>query len=216
VARSERHTLSPGGTSGRPFGLPAALLLLCGDPCHQDRTAGAQFRANLKTGKRDVGWRLALVNRTPGSPRRASRHLGLKPVSADVRTGLCSRARIAPRKGLARPETGAAIRAPLSDFGRQRPRSPASPATKPRKVKDYSGGVRKPELRRTAWWAREDSNLQSAAYENENPAIQSGEKRASVRIHHEADGDRPTRRPRDAVVERSRDGRRRLTASAFS
>jgi DNA replication protein DnaC len=29
----------------------------------------------------------------------------------------------------------------------------ASAAAKPRKVKDYSGAPRKPELRRTAWWS---------------------------------------------------------------
>jgi hypothetical protein len=32
-------------------------------------------------------------------------HLGLEPVSADIRTSLCSPARIPPGKGLARPET---------------------------------------------------------------------------------------------------------------
>jgi hypothetical protein len=37
------------------------------------------------------------------------RHLGLKPVSADIRTGLCARARIPPGKGLSRPETGRAF-----------------------------------------------------------------------------------------------------------
>jgi hypothetical protein len=78
-----------------------------------------------------------------------------KPVSADVRTGLCSRAGIAPGNGLQRPETGVAFLATPADSGRQRPRYPASPAAKPRKVKDYSGRARKPELRRTAWWARQ-------------------------------------------------------------
>jgi hypothetical protein len=37
---------------------------------------------------------------------RWPRLLGFEPVSADVRTGLCSRARIPRGKGLARPETG--------------------------------------------------------------------------------------------------------------
>jgi hypothetical protein len=37
-------------------------------------------------------------------------------------------------------------------FGRQRPHSPAAPATKPRKVKRYSERARKSELRGTAWW----------------------------------------------------------------
>jgi hypothetical protein len=32
-------------------------------------------------------------------------------------------------------------------------------AAKPRKVKDYSDGARKPELRGTGWWAHKDSNL---------------------------------------------------------
>jgi hypothetical protein len=39
-----------------------------------------------------------------------------------------------------------------ADSGRQRPRYPASPAAKPRKVKDYSDGARKADLRGTAWW----------------------------------------------------------------
>jgi hypothetical protein len=38
------------------------------------------------------------------------------------------------------------------DSGRQRPRYPASPAAKPRNVKDYSDGARKPHSRGTAWW----------------------------------------------------------------
>jgi hypothetical protein len=36
-------------------------------------------------------------------------HLGLEPISIDIRTGLCSRAEIPPGKGLARPETGGDI-----------------------------------------------------------------------------------------------------------
>jgi hypothetical protein len=44
-----------------------------------------------------------------------------------------------------------------ADSGRQRPRRPASPAAKPRNVKDYSDGARKPELRRTAWWWMQSS-----------------------------------------------------------
>jgi hypothetical protein len=44
-------------------------------------------------------------------------------------------------------------------FRGQRPRRPASPAAKPRKVKDYSEGARKSELRRTAWRAHQGSNL---------------------------------------------------------
>jgi hypothetical protein len=93
------------------------------------------------------------------------RHLGLKPVSADIRTGLCSRAGIPPGKGLARPETGAAFLATLADSGRQRPRDPGSPAAKPRKVKDYSDGARKPQLRRTAWWSWQDSKQPPSDYD---------------------------------------------------
>jgi hypothetical protein len=80
------------------------------------------------------------------------RHLGLEPVSVDIRTGLCPGPGIPPGKSLARPETGAPILATTADFGRQRPRSPASPPAKPRKVKDYSDGARKPKLRRSVWW----------------------------------------------------------------
>jgi hypothetical protein len=49
--------------------------------------------------------------------------------------------------------------------GRQRPCYPASAAAKPRKVKNYSDRGRKPDLRGTAWWARQDSNLQPSGYE---------------------------------------------------
>jgi hypothetical protein len=55
-----------------------------------------------------------------------------------TRTGLCPGPGIPPGKSLARPETGAPILATTADFGRQRPRSPADPPAKPRKVKDYS------------------------------------------------------------------------------
>jgi hypothetical protein len=50
------------------------------------------------------------------------------------------------------------------DSERQRPRDPAYPAAKPRKVKDYSERVRKPELRRTAWWSWQDSNQPTSNY----------------------------------------------------
>jgi hypothetical protein len=83
---------------------------------------------------------------------REPRHSRLERVSADIRTGLWSRAGIPPGKSLARPETGAAFLAAPVDSGRQRPRHPASPAAKPRKVKGYSDGARKAELRRSAWW----------------------------------------------------------------
>jgi hypothetical protein len=63
------------------------------------------------------------------------RRLGLEPVSADTRTCLCSRPRIPPGNGLARPETGTAFLATLADSWRQRPRCPASPAAKPGKSK---------------------------------------------------------------------------------
>jgi hypothetical protein len=40
----------------------------------------------------------------------------------------------------------------------------ASLAPKPREDKDYSGGTAKPDLRRTAWWSWQDSNLQPTGY----------------------------------------------------
>jgi hypothetical protein len=85
----------------------------------------------------------------------------LEPVSADIRTGLCSREGIPPGKSLVRPETGAAFSAVPADSRRQRPRYFAFPAAKPRKVKDFSGGAGKPELRRTAWWRRQSHSDQS-------------------------------------------------------
>jgi hypothetical protein len=94
------------------------------------------------------------TRRAPGKPWQ----LGLERVSADIRTHLCSRVGILPGKGSVRPETGAAFLASLADSGRQRPGYPASPAAKPRRVKDFSAGARKPELRRSAWWSPEDSN----------------------------------------------------------
>jgi hypothetical protein len=39
------------------------------------------------------------------------------------------------------------------------------PPAKPRKVKDYSDGARKPELRGSAWWSSQDSNQQTNDYE---------------------------------------------------
>jgi SOS response associated peptidase (SRAP) len=101
------------------------------------------------------------VRRCPEGPR----HLGLKPVSADIRTSLCSRAEIPPGKSLARPETGAAFFVTPSDSGRQRPRHAASPTAKPRKIKDYSDDARKPELRRTAWWSWQDSKQPPSDYD---------------------------------------------------
>jgi hypothetical protein len=88
----------------------------------------------------------------------------LEPVSADIRIGLCSRAGMSPGKSLARPETRAAFWATPADSRRQRPRGSASPAAKPRKVKDYSQRPRKPELRRTAWWGWQDSNRRASDY----------------------------------------------------
>jgi hypothetical protein len=76
----------------------------------------------------------------------------LRRVSGDIRTGLCSQGGIPPGNGLARPETGAALLARSADSARQRPHYPASPAAKPRKVKGYSDGAGKPQLRGTAWW----------------------------------------------------------------
>jgi hypothetical protein len=52
-----------------------------------------------------------------------------------------------------------------ADSGQPRPHYPASPAAKPRKVKDYSDGASKAELRRTAWWSWQDSNPQANGYE---------------------------------------------------
>jgi hypothetical protein len=56
------------------------------------------------------------------------------------------------RFGEARDRGG--VLATPADSGRQRPRWPAPRAAKPRKVKDYFSGARKPDLRRTAWWWR--------------------------------------------------------------
>ena len=53
----------------------------------------------------------------------------------------------------------------LPDSWRQRPCCPVSPSAKPRNVKDYSSGARKPELRGTAWWSWQDSNQQANGYE---------------------------------------------------
>src|SRR5271154_6475241 len=78
--------------------------------------------------------------------------LGVEPVSVSHRTGLCSRRQFLPGNGLARPETAPAFLEATAYFARQRLAGLASPAPKPREVKDYSYGARKPHLCRTAWW----------------------------------------------------------------
>jgi hypothetical protein len=94
---------------------------------------------------------------------------GVRAVAIFEELCACSPARITPGKSLARPETGAAFLATPPDSARQRPRYPASPPAKPRKVKDYSDSARKAELRRTAWWSWEDSNQQPDDYERGRP-----------------------------------------------
>jgi hypothetical protein len=51
-----------------------------------------------------------------------------------------------------RLETEPALLAITANSARQRPASPAFPAAKPRKVKDYSDGARKRDSCGTAWW----------------------------------------------------------------
>jgi hypothetical protein len=98
-------------------------------------------------------------------PRAPHTTLGIDdPVFVAQRCQISLRTGIPPGKSLTKPETGAAFLATPADSGRQRPRSPASPAAKPRKVKGYSERARKPELRGTAWWARQDSNLPPPDY----------------------------------------------------
>jgi hypothetical protein len=60
-----------------------------------------------------------------------------------------------PIQSLARPETGAAFLATLADSRQQRP---CIPRLWRQSRGRYSGGARKPELRRSAWWSLEDSN----------------------------------------------------------
>jgi hypothetical protein len=51
-------------------------------------------------------------------------------------------------------------------IARRRDRDSLAPLRpKPREVKGISAGARKPDLCRTAWWARQDSNLQPSGYE---------------------------------------------------
>jgi hypothetical protein len=118
-----------------------ALCRRRGAPCERQHRAGLRDRRSC--------YRSTNHRRAPGVNFFVAR---LKPVSADIRTGLCAGAGIPPGKDLAKPETGTAFLAAPVDSGRQRPRYPASPAAKPRKVKDYSDGARKPEMCRTAWW----------------------------------------------------------------
>jgi hypothetical protein len=58
---------------------------------------------------------------------------------------------------LARPETGGGIFGRTARFRAVETALSRASSAKPRKVKDYSGGARKPDLRRTAWWCWQDS-----------------------------------------------------------
>src|SRR5262249_52742370 len=64
-----------------------------------------------------------------------------EPVSVEIRTGLCSRPGIPPRKGLARPEAGRTFLAIMPNSGRQRQPCLASMAAKPRGLKEISAGM---------------------------------------------------------------------------
>ena len=88
-----------------------------------------------------------------------------EPVSVGSRTSLCRSRQFLPGKGFARPETGPRFLPTTVYFARQRLGSLAFPSPKPREVKDISTGGRKPDLRRTAWWTRQDSNQQPSDYE---------------------------------------------------
>jgi hypothetical protein len=114
-----------------------ALCRRRGAPCERQHRAGLRDRRSC--------YRSTNHRRAPGVNFFVAR---LKPVSADIRTGLCAGAGIPPGKDLAKPETGTAFLAAPVDSGRQRPRYPASPAAKPRKVKDYSDSASEPATKR--------------------------------------------------------------------
>jgi hypothetical protein len=95
----------------------------------------------------------------------------LEPVSVSHRTGLCSRRQFLPGNGLASAETWQGFSAAVAYSTRERLGSLASPAPKPREVKDYSDHGGKPSLRGTAWWAREGHHHRaiSKVYPHKHP-----------------------------------------------
>jgi hypothetical protein len=87
-----------------------------------------------------------------------------KPVSVDSRTRLCPWRQNLPGKGLREPETGRHFAPAIRRNPQQRPETPLSSAPKSRNTGGFSRDRRKSYLYRTAWWAREDSNLQPSGY----------------------------------------------------
>jgi hypothetical protein len=101
---------------------------------------------------------LGVSSNSRGLPDSNPSQSAVEPVSI-------SRANSRRERVSQRQRPGGDFRATAAYSGRQRLGSVATRPPKPRKVKDYSAGARNPELRRNAWWARQDSNLQPSGYE---------------------------------------------------
>ncbi len=86
-------------------------------------------------------------------------------VSVDRRTRLCPQGQNLPGKGLSEPETARHFAPTIRRDQQQRPETRLPPARKPPKTGGFSRDRMKPDLHGTAWWAREDSNLQPSGYE---------------------------------------------------
>jgi hypothetical protein len=115
----------------------------CPPPGHTRAESSSSDRARKKPLANDLQTRTSLCrvsNRSPSAPRiPAGRRFG----EARDQAGIFGDCRI--------------FRAVETRLSRVSP-------PKSREVKDSSTGGRKPELRRTAWWARQDSNSPPSGY----------------------------------------------------
>jgi hypothetical protein len=120
------------------------------------RKPGALVPWSADAGRAPDAYRHRLGVSVAGTPDPNPSLSAVEPVSVGVANSL--------REKLGEARDWAAIFADTVYFARPRLGSLAFPSPKPREVKDISGCAGKPDLRRTAWWARQDSNLRPSNY----------------------------------------------------